>query len=71
MPVLCLGTGQSPKKYSLMCIPSLTAAALLPTSRWGGWVEVGGWGESRQMGLKSVHGKNAADYLLIVGLTDL
>jgi hypothetical protein len=27
-----------------MCIPSLTAAAFSPTSRWGGWVAVGGGG---------------------------
>jgi hypothetical protein len=37
----------------------------------GGLGGSGGWGESRYMGLQSVHGKNAAVYLPIVGLTDL
>ncbi len=45
MSVLWLRTGQSPKKSYWMCIPSLTAAAFLPTSRWGGWVAVGGGGK--------------------------
>jgi hypothetical protein len=36
--ILCLKTGQSPKKSYWMSIPSLTAAAFSPTSRWGvGW----------------------------------
>jgi hypothetical protein len=55
-----------------MCIPSLTAAAFLPTSRWGGGggvaVGVGGKPLNRR---KSVRGKNAAVYLPIVSLTDL
>jgi hypothetical protein len=29
-----------------MCIPSLTAAAFSPTSRWGGRVAVGGGGKA-------------------------
>jgi hypothetical protein len=29
-----------------MCIPSLTVAAFSPTSRWGGWVAVGGGGKA-------------------------
>jgi hypothetical protein len=39
----CFGpqNSQSPKKSYWMCIPSLTAAAFSPTSRWGGWVAVG------------------------------
>ncbi len=37
----------------------------------GGLGGSGGWGESRQTGRKSVHGKIAAVYLPIVGLTDL
>jgi hypothetical protein len=37
----------------------------------GGLGGSGGWGESRLTGQKSVHGKNAAVYLPIVGLTDL
>jgi hypothetical protein len=52
MPVLCLRTGRSPKKGYLMYILSLTAATFSPTSRWGGWVAGGGWGESRQTGQK-------------------
>ena len=46
MPVLGLRTGQSPKKGYLMYIPSLTAATFSPTSRWGGWVAVGGGGKA-------------------------
>jgi hypothetical protein len=46
MPVLCLKTGQSPKKSYWMSIPSLTAAAFSPTSRWGGRVAVGGGGKA-------------------------
>jgi hypothetical protein len=33
-----------------MCIPSLMAAAFLPTSRWGGWVAVGGGGKAAKEG---------------------
>jgi hypothetical protein len=33
-----------------MCIPSLTAAAFSPTSRWEGWVAVGGWGKAAKQG---------------------
>jgi hypothetical protein len=50
MPVLSLKTGQSPKKSYWMCIPSLTAAAFSPTSRWGGLGGSGGWGESAKQG---------------------
>ncbi len=37
----------------------------------GGLLGSRGWGESCKTGLKSVHGKNAAVYSSIVGLTDL
>jgi hypothetical protein len=37
-----------PEKFVKQCIPSLTAATFSPTSRWGGWVAVGVWGESRK-----------------------
>jgi hypothetical protein len=50
MPVLGLRTGQSPKKSYWMCIPSLTATAFSPTSRWGGWVAVGGGGKAAKQG---------------------
>jgi hypothetical protein len=52
MPVLCLRTGQSPKKGYLMYVPSLTAAAFLPTSRWGGggWAAVGVGGKAAKEG---------------------
>ncbi len=50
MPVLWLRTGQSPKKSYQMCIPSLTATAFLPTSRWGGWVAEGGEGKAAKQG---------------------
>jgi hypothetical protein len=70
MPVLCLRTGQSPKKGHLMYIPSLTAATFSPTSRWWGWVAVGGGGKAAKQG-KSIHSKNMAVYFPIDGLTDL
>jgi hypothetical protein len=54
------------KQYGL----SLTATAFLPTSRWGGWVAVGGGGKLLNR-RKSIYGKNAAVYSLIVSLTDL
>jgi hypothetical protein len=38
------------KKSHWMCIPSLTAAAFSPTSRWGGWVAVGGGGKAAKQG---------------------
>jgi hypothetical protein len=50
MPVLCLRTGQTPKKSHWMCFPSLTAAAFSPTSRWEGWVAVGGGGKAAKQG---------------------
>ncbi len=50
MPVLCLQKGQSPKKGHLMYIPSFTAATFSPTSRWGGWVAVGGGGKAAKQG---------------------
>jgi hypothetical protein len=52
MPFLGLRTGTSPKKGYLMRIPSLMAAAFLPTCRWGGWVAVGvgGGGEAAKQG---------------------
>ncbi len=33
-----------------MYIPSLTAATFSPTSRWGGWVAVGGGGKAAKQG---------------------
>jgi hypothetical protein len=50
MPVLCLRTGQTPKKSYWMCLPSLMAAAFLPSSRWEGWVAVGGGGKAAKQG---------------------
>jgi hypothetical protein len=50
LPVLGLRTGQSPNKSYWMCLPSLTAAASLPTSRWGGSVAVGGGGIAANQG---------------------
>jgi hypothetical protein len=46
MPVLCLRTGQG----HFMYIPSLTATTFLHTSRWGGWVAVGGGGKAAKQG---------------------
>jgi hypothetical protein len=50
MHVLCLKTGLSPKKGYWMSIPSLTAAAFSPASRWGGWVAMGGGGKAAKQG---------------------
>jgi hypothetical protein len=33
-----------------MSIPSLMAAAFSPTSRWGGWVAMGGGGKAAKQG---------------------
>jgi hypothetical protein len=55
-----------------MCIPSLTAAAVLPTSRWGELGGSGGWGgEAAKQGKSPFTAKNTAVYWPIVGLTDL
>jgi hypothetical protein len=65
------------KKSYLMYVPSLTATAFLPTSRWGGggWVAVGGGGKAAKQGkgpfTAKIRPKNTAVYSSIVGLTDL
>jgi hypothetical protein len=40
-----------------MCIPSLTAAAISPTSRWGGLAAVGGGGKAAKQSENQVAAK--------------
>jgi hypothetical protein len=71
MPVLCLRTGQSLKNVSKSMDYLSRLEHFLPHPGGEGLGGSGGWGESRSSGRKSVYGKIAPVYLLIVGLTDL